>query len=63
LDPKWPVLELESFFDTLPQTQRMDIDLQEILNMMDIVPVGLGSKEPALGLATMLDDVMELHWT
>lgn len=41
----------------------MDIDLQEILNMMDIVPVGLGSKEPALGLATMLDDVMELHWT
>ena len=62
-DQKWTGIKMDAFFETLATVDHADIDLQVRVDTEGYLPIDLEGESRAKTVASMLDDVMGLHWT
>ena len=60
---EWTEIELSTFFEGIDGTKEKDINLQVTINISEVLPEDLSSKERADGLAMLINEAMQVHWS
>jgi hypothetical protein len=59
---EWDNMPMEDFLGNVAHADVEDVDLRVSVDTMDYIPLDIDSESRAKGIATLLNDVMNLHW-